>query len=84
VRAALSIAEGDDVTGETLLADALAMAARHGALAWQLRAATDLAKLRVAHGRRTVRRSRLTAPSYEGMGDTIVQSTAAWACGLMA
>ena len=51
VRALLSIAQGDQRGGEDLFHDALAMAQRQGALAWELKAASSAAKFLIGRGR---------------------------------
>jgi predicted ATPase len=50
VKAELAIAEGDELTGEQLLMEALAMATKQGALAWLLKSTTSLARLRASQG----------------------------------
>jgi predicted ATPase len=49
-QATVAIAAGDEMQGEHYLSDALAMATKHGALAWRLRIATSLARLRFSQG----------------------------------
>jgi predicted ATPase/DNA-binding winged helix-turn-helix (wHTH) protein len=64
VRALLAIAEGDTQSGESLFSDALAMAQRQGALAWELRIATSAAKFLIAQDR-DFEAVKILAPMYE-------------------
>jgi predicted ATPase len=64
VRALLSIAQGAAQSGENLFRDALAMARRQGALAWELRTATSAARF-LASQDREIEALDILAPVYE-------------------
>lgn len=64
VRALLSVAQGDAQSGEHFFNTSLAMAARQGALAWQLRSATSAAQFFASQGRHA-EGLRALAPIYD-------------------
>ncbi|MBV8473369.1 MAG: hypothetical protein JO107_11175 [Hyphomicrobiales bacterium] len=66
VRALLAIAAGDQLEGERILSDALAMAIKQGALAWRLKIATSFARLRLSQGRQAEARQVLQ-PVYSSI-----------------
>lgn len=66
VRAAVAAAAGDGRAAERLLQESLGMAARQGALAWQLKSATALAKFLVARGH-GAEALRVLAPIYSAI-----------------
>jgi hypothetical protein len=64
VHALLSIAQGAAQSGEDLFRDALTMARRQGALAWELRTATSAARI-LASQNRHIEALDILAPVYE-------------------
>jgi predicted ATPase len=64
VRARLALSQGAEEMGESLFHDAIAMARGQGALSWELRAATSLAKYLISKKRHDEARAVL-APTYE-------------------
>jgi predicted ATPase len=66
VRARIAIAAGDEPKGERYLSEALAMATKQGALAWRLRIATSLARLRVSQGH-PVEARQILEPVYKAI-----------------
>ncbi|HLZ85433.1 MAG TPA: hypothetical protein VKQ54_17865, partial [Caulobacteraceae bacterium] len=63
IRGEIAELGGDQAEAEARYLDALAMAERHGALMWRLRAATSLAALRVSQGR-AAEAPAILAPVY--------------------
>jgi predicted ATPase len=66
VRATIAIAAGDEAKGEGYLSDALAMATKHGALAWRLKIASSLAKLRLSRGH-PIEARQILEPVYKAI-----------------
>jgi predicted ATPase len=64
----LSMSQPDVAQGETCLVEAIELSRRQGARAWELRAATDLARLRVVQDRRSEARS-LLQPVFDQFDD---------------
>ena len=64
----LSMSQPDVAQGETCLVEAIELSRRQGARAWELRAATDLARLRVVQDRHSEARS-LLQPVFDQFDD---------------
>ena len=65
LQGALALGKGDSASAETYLQQAVAVAQKQGSKLWELRAATDLARLWLDQGKHQ-RAYDLLAPVYNG------------------